>query len=94
MEDVDCVHEESKWICKFNGCTNSYAIKWLFHQHLDNKHGHHMEASKYGCRCIHVGGLKQQNHQAMNALILNNPQAQQTRNEKKAINRAKEEVKS
>jgi iron only hydrogenase large subunit-like protein len=68
--------------------------KWLFHQHLDNKHGHHIEASKYGCPFTCVGGPRQQNHQAMNALILNNPQARQTQNEKKAIDQAKKKVKA
>jgi hypothetical protein len=46
MEDVNWVHERSRWICKFNGCIDSYRAKWLFHQHLDNKHSHHMEACK------------------------------------------------
>jgi hypothetical protein len=74
MEDVDWVHEGSRWICKLNGCTNIYMAKWLFHQHLDNKHGHHMEASKFAHPSTCVGGPKQQNHHAMNVQILNNPQ--------------------
>jgi hypothetical protein len=84
MEDVDWVHEESRWICKFNGCTNNYMAKWLFRQHLDNKHGHHMEVSKFGCP-TRVGGPRQQNHYAMNVRILSNSQTRQTRNEIKAI---------
>ncbi len=86
MEDVYWVHEGSRWICKFNGWIDSYVAKWLFHQHLGNKHGHHMEANKYGCPSIRMGGPRQQNHHALNAVILNNPQ---TRNEKKASNRTK-----
>jgi hypothetical protein len=27
MEDVDWVHEGSRWVCKINGCTNTYMIK-------------------------------------------------------------------
>ncbi len=27
MEDVDWVHEGSRWVCKINGCTNTYVIK-------------------------------------------------------------------
>jgi hypothetical protein len=75
MENVNWVHEGSRWICKFNGCINSYTIKWLFRQHLDNKHSHHMEVGKFGHPSICVGGPRQQNHHAMNAWILNNPQA-------------------
>ncbi len=58
MEDVDWVHEMSKWKCKINGCTNAYAAKWLLCQHLDNKHGLCMELSKYGHPSTHVGGTK------------------------------------
>jgi hypothetical protein len=36
MEDVDWVHEGSRWVCKINGCTDNYAAKWLLHCHLDN----------------------------------------------------------
>ncbi len=66
MEDADWVHKRSKWKCKINGCTNAYAAKWLFCQHLDNKHGFRMELSKYGRPFIRVGGPKQQNHHVMN----------------------------
>ncbi len=85
MEDVNWVLEGSRWICNFNGCIDSYMVKWLYRQHLDNKHSHHMEASKYGRPSTCVGGPRQQNHHAMNARILNNPQAWQTQNEKKVI---------
>jgi hypothetical protein len=27
-----------KWVYKIYGWTDSYVVKWLFHQHLDNKH--------------------------------------------------------
>jgi hypothetical protein len=33
----------------------SSMAKWLFRQHLDNKHNHHMEASKFGGPFIRVG---------------------------------------
>jgi hypothetical protein len=39
MEDADWVHKRSRWKCKINGCTNTYAAIWLLHQHLNNKHG-------------------------------------------------------
>jgi hypothetical protein len=44
MEDVDWVHEGSRWICKFNGCINSYVAKWLlnsltFGQQTQSSHG-------------------------------------------------------
>ncbi len=48
MEDTDWVHEGSRWKCKINGCTDAYATKWLFHQHLDNKHRLHMDVGKFG----------------------------------------------
>jgi hypothetical protein len=38
MEDANWVHEGSRWKCKINGCIDTYATKWLFCQHLDNKH--------------------------------------------------------
>jgi hypothetical protein len=85
MEDVNWVHEGSRWICKFNGCIDSYMAKWLLRWHLDNKHSHHMEACKFGCPSIRLGGRRQQNDHAMNAWILNNPQAWQTQNENKVI---------
>ncbi len=30
MEDVDWVHEWSRWKCKIYGCTDIYVAKWLF----------------------------------------------------------------
>jgi len=92
MEDADWVHEGSKWKCKINGCTNTYATKWLLCQHLDNKHGFHMELSKYGRPSTHVGGPRQQNHHVMNARILSNLHARQKRNEKKALNIVKKKA--
>jgi hypothetical protein len=40
---------------------------------------------------IHVRGPRQQNHNAINVWILNNPQPRQTRSEKKAIDQTKKE---
>ncbi len=48
MEDTDWVQEGSRWKCKINGCIDVSATKWLFHQHLENKHGLHMEVRKFG----------------------------------------------
>jgi len=86
-KDVDWVHEMARWKCKINGCTNAYAAKWLFCQHLDNKHKLCMEVGKF---C--VGGPRQQNHHVMNARILSNPHARQKRNEKKAFDKVKKKV--
>jgi hypothetical protein len=77
MEDADWVHERSRWKCKINGCTDAYAAKWLFRQHLDNKHGLRMEVGKFGRPSTCVGGPRQQNHHVMNIRILNNPHARQ-----------------
>jgi hypothetical protein len=77
MEDADWVHKGSRWKCKINGCIDAYVAKWLFCRHLDNKHGLHMEVGKSGHPSTHVGGLRQQNHHAMNARILSNPHAKQ-----------------
>ncbi len=77
MEDADWVHEGSRWRCKINGCIDAYVVKWLLHQHLDNKHGLCMEVGKYGRPYTHVGGPRQKNHHAMNAQILSNPHARQ-----------------
>ncbi len=93
MENVDWVHEGSRWKCKINGCTNAYAAKWLLCQHLDNKHGFRMEVGKSGCPSIRVGGPRQQNYHAMNAQILGNPHTRQKRNEKKAFNKMKKKTK-
>ncbi len=65
MEDANWVHKRSRWKCKINGCIHTYVAKWLFCQHLDNKHRFRMEVSKYSCP-IHVGGPRQQNHHVMN----------------------------
>jgi hypothetical protein len=56
MEDVDWVLERSRWKCKINGCIDTYVAKWLFHQHLDNKHGLRMEVGKSDHPSICVGG--------------------------------------
>jgi hypothetical protein len=40
---------------------------------------------------IHVRGPRQQNHNAINVWILNNPQPRQTRSEKKVIDQTKKE---
>ncbi len=75
MEDANWMQEGSRWNCKINGCTDIYAAKWLFHQHLDNKHKLHMEVGKFGHPSIRVP--RQQNHHVMNVQILNNPHARQ-----------------
>jgi hypothetical protein len=93
MEDVDWVHQRSRWKCKINGCINVYVAKWLLRQHLDNKHGLHMEEGKFGHPFTHVGGPRQQNHRAMNAKILSNPHARQKWNEKKILYRVKKKAK-
>ncbi len=93
MEDANWVHERSRWKCKINGCTDTYATKWLLCQHLDNKHGLHMEVGKSGHPYICVGGPRQQNHHVMNAQILNNPHARQKQNEKKAFDIVKKKTK-
>ncbi len=85
MEDVDWVHEGSRWKCKINGCTNAYVTKWLLRQHLDKKLGLRMEVGKFGHPSTHVGGPRQQNHHVTNALILSNPHARRKRNEKKTL---------
>ncbi len=92
MEDANWVHKRSKWKCKINGCTNTYAAKWLLRQHLDNKHELRIELGKSGHPSTHVGGPRQQNHHAMNARILSNLHAKQKWNEKKALNRVKKKA--
>ncbi len=93
MEDADWVHEGSKWKCKINGCTNTYAVKWLLCQHLDNKHRLCMEVGKFGRPFTCVRGPRQQNHHVMNIRILNNPHARQKWNEKKVLDRVKKKKK-
>jgi hypothetical protein len=66
MKDADWAHERSRCKCKINGCTYTYVAKWLFHQHLDNKHNLHMEVGKYGHPSTHVARPRQQNHHVMN----------------------------
>jgi hypothetical protein len=51
-----------------------------------------MEVGKYGHPSICVGGLRQQNHHAMNVQILSNPHARQKHNEKKVLDRVKKKV--
>jgi hypothetical protein len=89
MEDVNWVHERSRWVCKINGCIDSYTAKWLLHCHLDNKHGLHLEEGKFGCPSTCFGGPRQQYHGSMNVCILNNPHARQKLNEKKTLNQPK-----
>ncbi len=89
MEDANWLHEGSRWKCKINGCTNTYVAKWLFRQHLDNKHGLRMEVGKSSRPFTCVGGPRQQNHHTMNIWILSNSHARQKWNEKKAFDRMK-----
>jgi len=56
MEDANWVPKGTRWKCKINGCIDTYVVKWLFHQHLDNKHRLCMEVGKYGHPSTHVGG--------------------------------------
>ncbi len=78
MEDVDWVHEGSRWKCKINGCIDAYAAKWLLRQHLDGQRTRALhEVGKYVHTSTHVGGPRQQNHHVINARILNNPHARQ-----------------
>jgi hypothetical protein len=92
MEDLDWVHKGSRWVCKINGCINSYTTKWLFCRHLDNKHELHLEVGKSSHPFICLGGLKQQDHSSMNVHILNNSHARQKQNKKKALDRMKKKV--
>jgi hypothetical protein len=57
VEDVNWVHKGSSWVCKINGCINSYVVKWLFCCHLDNKHKFHLEIGKSNCPFPCLGGL-------------------------------------
>jgi hypothetical protein len=93
MEDVNWVHKGSRWVCKINGCTNSYTTKWLLHRHLDKKHGLRLEVGKYSHPPTHPRGLRQQNHGFMNACILSNPHARQKKNEKKPFDQMKKKAK-
>jgi len=36
----------SKWFCKVDACTGSYAAKWLLHQHLEQTHSLRTQARK------------------------------------------------
>jgi hypothetical protein len=51
-----------------------------------------MQAKKSRHPFIHHGGLKQQDHDSMNARILNNPHVRQKQNEKKALDRVKKKA--
>jgi hypothetical protein len=31
MENVNWVHEGSRWACTFDACINNNIVKWLFH---------------------------------------------------------------
>jgi hypothetical protein len=31
MENVDWLHEWSRWVCTFDACINNNTTKWLFH---------------------------------------------------------------
>jgi hypothetical protein len=50
-----------------------------------------MEVGKFS-HPIRVGGPRQENHHAINARILSNPQPRQTWTEKKAIDQTKKKV--
>jgi hypothetical protein len=92
MEDLDWVHKESRWVCKINGCTNSYIVKWLLCHHLNNKHELHLEVGKFGHPFTHPRGPRQQDHGSTNARILSNSHARQKRNEKKALDQMKKKM--
>jgi hypothetical protein len=48
MEENEWVHDSSRGCCKMNTCTTSYATKWLFHKHLDQTQGLHMQLTSFG----------------------------------------------
>ncbi len=62
MEEIEWVHEGSRWCCKVDACTSFYAAKWLFHRHLDQTHGHQMQVGRFGRPSIRPNGPRLQDH--------------------------------
>ncbi len=85
MDDNEWANEGSKWCCKVDTCTCSYAAKWLFRKHLERTHSFRMQIGRLGCPFGCPKGPKQQDHGSLNVRILNNPHVKQKWNEKKAF---------
>ncbi len=51
-------HKNSRWFCKVDACTSSYAAKWLLCQHLEQTHSFRMQAEKSRHPSTHPGGLR------------------------------------
>jgi hypothetical protein len=85
MEDNEWAHEGSKWCCKVDACISSYVAKWLIRKHLSEHTHFKYKMGNQGCPSIRPRGLRQKDHESMNACILNNPHARQKWNEKKAF---------
>jgi hypothetical protein len=56
MEDSVWAHKGSRWCCKVDACTSSYAVKWLFRQHLEQTHSLQMQARRSKHPFIHPRG--------------------------------------
>jgi hypothetical protein len=50
-------HKSSRWFCKVDACTSSYAAKWLLCQHLGQTHSFQMQAGKSRHPSTHPRGL-------------------------------------
>ncbi len=51
-------HKNSRWFCKVDACTSSYAAKWLLCQHLEQTHSFRMQAEKSRHPFTYPGGLR------------------------------------
>jgi len=92
IEGVHWEMDGTKWACRVGGCDASYITECNLVQHLQSHHNVVMELGKPECPSTWEEASSDQNHVAMNALVLSNHMAQFYHNEKKAITRAKRHV--
>jgi hypothetical protein len=73
----------SKWKCKVGTCIVAYCAKWLLTKHLKEEHSLVIEKAKLRRPSTSEEGFRHQDHAKMNAHILGDVMAVQTKNDQK-----------
>ncbi len=89
LNGVHWARDGPKFACRVDGCDASYTANYNLVRHLHAHHNVVMEPGNPKHPSTWEEGERNQNHVAMNVLVLSNPWAWFHRNEQKAIVRAK-----
>jgi hypothetical protein len=89
IEGVHWAKDGPKFSYRVDGCNASYMAKYNLVWHLQMRHNVVMELGKPGCPSTREEISEQQNHETMNACVLNNPLVWFHCNEQKAITKVR-----